>query len=174
MRSLQSLTSWSLAAIKPNRRKRISEEDADSDEKPRDLMRLYASLLHVSCSWGAAASGQEQTTWKNLAVALRLSQAQRIRPPQKPSIRRRFKWTGRSIVELPDKLAQIPSGYFTKAMEQGSLQNLQYETYESFSYEQHSQKLNKRAVVYLPYGYSEDEHDPVVYLMHGGWSDETT
>lgn len=81
---------------------------------------------------------------------------------------------GGSIVELPDKLAQIPSGYFTKAMEQGSLQNLQYETYESFSYEQHSQKLNKRAVVYLPYGYSEDEHYPVVYLMHGGWSNETT
>ena len=79
-----------------------------------------------------------------------------------------------SIVELPDKLAQIPSEYFAQATKQGTLQDLQYDTYESFSYEQHSQKLSKRAVVYLPNGYTEDEHYPVVYLMHGGWSNETT
>lgn len=79
-----------------------------------------------------------------------------------------------SIVELPDKLAQIPSEYFAQATKQGTLQDLQYDTYESFSYEQRTQKLSKRAVVYLPNGYTEDEHYPVVYLMHGGWSNETT
>ena len=79
-----------------------------------------------------------------------------------------------SIIELPETLAQIPQGYLAPATDQGSLENLQYDTYESFSYEQHSQTISKRAVVYLPYGYSETEHYPVVYLMHGGWSDETT
>lgn len=34
--------------------------------------------------------------------------------------------------------------------------------------------LHKRAIVYLPYGYSEEERYNVFYLMHGGWSDETT
>ncbi len=33
--------------------------------------------------------------------------------------------------------------------------------------------LHKRAIVYLPYGYSEDTRYNVFYLMHGGWSDET-
>ena len=36
------------------------------------------------------------------------------------------------------------------------------------------QALHKRAVMYLPYGYSEDRQYNVFYLMHGGWSNETT
>lgn len=34
--------------------------------------------------------------------------------------------------------------------------------------------LNKRAVVYLPHGYNPQQKYNVFYLMHGGWSDETT
>lgn len=51
---------------------------------------------------------------------------------------------------------------------------LEYDTYESMTYEEHSQVLHKRAIVYLPYGYSEEEPYNVFYLMHGGWSNETT
>ena len=65
--------------------------------------------------------------------------------------------------KIPKKLQEIPADYYTD-----------YETYESRTYEQKSRKLNKRAIVYLPYGYSENERYNVFYLMHGGWSNETT
>lgn len=49
-----------------------------------------------------------------------------------------------------------------------------YQTYESFSYEEHSQPITKTAWVYVPYGYSEEEKYNVFYLSHGGWNNETT
>lgn len=76
--------------------------------------------------------------------------------------------------KIPKKLQEIPADYYTEADRQGSLVELNYETYESRTYEQKSRKLNKRAIVYLPYGYSENERYNVFYLMHGGWSNETT
>ena len=42
------------------------------------------------------------------------------------------------------------------------------------SYQNKEKQLNKTAYVYLPYGYSENRKYNVFYLMHGGWSDETT
>lgn len=42
------------------------------------------------------------------------------------------------------------------------------------TYDEKNQILSKRAIVYLPYGYSDDEEYDVFYLMHGGWSNETT
>lgn len=56
----------------------------------------------------------------------------------------------------------------------GTLVELEYDTYESMTYEEQETVLRKRAIVYLPYGYSEDTQYNVFYLMHGGWSDETT
>lgn len=56
----------------------------------------------------------------------------------------------------------------------GTLVELEYDTYESMTYEEQETVLHKRAIVYLPYGYSEDAQYNVFYLMHGGWSDETT
>ncbi len=76
--------------------------------------------------------------------------------------------------KIPKKLQEIPADYYTEADRHGSLVELNYETYESRTYEQKSRKLNKRAIVYLPYGYSENERYNVFYLMHGGWSNETT
>ena len=76
--------------------------------------------------------------------------------------------------KIPKKLQENPADYYTEADRQGSLVELNYETYESRTYEQKSRKLNKRAIVYLPYGYSENERYNVFYLMHGGWSNETT
>lgn len=73
-----------------------------------------------------------------------------------------------------DEIREIPSEYFRAADEQGTLKELFYDTYESFSYEERTLALTKRAIVYLPYGYSESKRYDVFYLMHGGWSNETT
>lgn len=56
----------------------------------------------------------------------------------------------------------------------GTLGKLTYQTWESFSYEEHTQELTKEAWVYLPHGYSEEQKYNVFYLSHGGWSNETT
>ena len=75
---------------------------------------------------------------------------------------------------FPASLTSIPDSYLTEAEQQGTLQDLYYDTYESFSYNEKSQRLQKHAVVYLPYGYDESKQYPVFYLMHGGWSNEYT
>lgn len=83
--------------------------------------------------------------------------------------------SGNEIVDrLPAQLSEIPETYHSEASKQGMLVNLYYDTYESMTYSQKGKLLNKRAVVYLPYGYSEEEQYNVFYLMHGGWSNETT
>ena len=74
---------------------------------------------------------------------------------------------------VPQELAIIPEAYYQAADQQGTLMDLYYDTYESFSYTEKSKPLQKLAVVYLPYGYSEDQKYDVFYLMHGGWGDET-
>lgn len=75
---------------------------------------------------------------------------------------------------VPDEIKEIPQDYYSSATEQGTLEELYYDTYESMTYNEKSQTLNKRAIVYLPYGYSEDKQYDIFYLMHGGWSNETT
>lgn len=81
------------------------------------------------------------------------------------------KQKGRTI---PAELEYIPDRYEQPAEHSGTLERLVYQTYESFSYEEHTQPLEKTAWVYLPYGYSEEEEYNVFYLSHGGWSNETT
>ena len=75
---------------------------------------------------------------------------------------------------VPQSIEEIPETYFSPAQRQGSLTDLYYDTWESFSYEEHSQPLQKHAVVYLPYGYDESRQYNIFYLMHGGWGNETT
>lgn len=75
---------------------------------------------------------------------------------------------------VPDELEYIPDGYENPATQQGTLNKLTYDTWESFSYEQKSNKITKEAWVYLPYGYTDEEENNVFYLSHGGWSNETT
>ena len=77
-------------------------------------------------------------------------------------------------LSIPKELKEIPENYFSSASQQGTLVELYYDTYESVTYEEKTQELNKRAIVYLPYGYSEEEKYNVFYLMHGGWGNETT
>ncbi len=75
---------------------------------------------------------------------------------------------------FPKALIEIPKAYYGEAEQKGVLEDLYYDTYESFSYEEKTQKLQKHAIVYLPYGYDESKEYPVFYLMHGGWSNEYT
>lgn len=79
-----------------------------------------------------------------------------------------------STATIPNELMEIPSNYVSFAERQGTLVELKYDTYESFSYAEQSRSLEKRAIIYLPYGYSEDYRYNVMYIMHGGWSNETT
>ncbi len=76
--------------------------------------------------------------------------------------------------DIPETLPSIPEAYAKPAEQAGQLVRLDYDTWESFGYTEHSQKLSKTAWVYLPYGYDEDEKYNVFYYMHGGWSNETT
>ena len=78
-----------------------------------------------------------------------------------------------AINRIPERLHGIPLDYFEPAGCPGTLVEFSYDTYESFSYEQKAIPLKKRALVYLPFGYSEREQYDVFYLMHGGWSNET-
>jgi len=75
---------------------------------------------------------------------------------------------------IPQDLETVPEAYFSPATQQGTLVELHYDTFESKTYEQKTKQLKKQAIVYLPYGYSEDQKYNVFYLMHGGWGNETT
>ncbi len=79
-----------------------------------------------------------------------------------------------SVNRLPKEIIELPEEYYEPMTGGGTLENLNYTTYESFTYAEKTQQLKKRAVVYLPSGYDENKQYNVLYLMHGGWSDETT
>lgn len=80
-----------------------------------------------------------------------------------------------SSVQIPQSITALPSEYsLTPAAEQGTLEDLYYDTWESFSYEEKTTPLRKHAVVYLPYGYTQEKQYDVFYLMHGGWSNENS
>lgn len=101
-------------------------------------------------------------------------------PVQKPSVEEapqtglEEKDNREMIKQIPEELARIPEGYYAPASQPGTLERLTYTTWESMSYANHEQQLTKTAYVYLPYGYSEGQDYNVYYLMHGGWSNETT
>lgn len=75
---------------------------------------------------------------------------------------------------IPEELEYIPDGYTSPSDHPGTLEKLEYETWESFSYAEKTQKLTKTAWVYLPYGYDGAKQYNILYLSHGGWSNETT
>lgn len=79
-----------------------------------------------------------------------------------------------SFVLVPEELLEIPTGYDAPCDRPGTLERFEYDTYEAFSYEKRSQPLVKNAIVYMPAGYDPGSRYNVVYLMHGGWSNQTT
>ena len=77
-------------------------------------------------------------------------------------------------VQIPDEIQTVPSSYLSASGHPGTLVDLNYDTWESFSYDERSTPLTKHAVVYLPEGYDESRPYDIVYNMHGGWSTENT
>lgn len=75
---------------------------------------------------------------------------------------------------FPDELEEIPTSYYQEAINQGELHDFYYDTYESFTYENKDHKLRKHAIIYLPFNYSESNKYDILYLMHGGWSNENS
>lgn len=73
-----------------------------------------------------------------------------------------------------NKLEVVPNAYYKTPTEPGTLEEFYYDTYESVTYAEKKTILNKRAIVYLPHGYTEEKQYNILYLMHGGWSNETT
>ena len=53
---------------------------------------------------------------------------------------------------IPAELEYVPDGYTSPAQHQGTLEKLEYQTWESLSYDSHTQPLVKTAWVYLPCG----------------------
>lgn len=78
------------------------------------------------------------------------------------------------IDPLPVEIESIPSQWMDPVLEQGQIKELYYETWESDQYAMKTIPLTKRAMVYVPYGMNASTPLDVVFLMHGGWSDETT
>lgn len=75
---------------------------------------------------------------------------------------------------ISQELEEIPDEYLSIANQQGMIERVGYQTYEAFSYSEKTQLLDKTAYVYLPYNYDENREYNIFYLMHGGWSNETT
>jgi enterochelin esterase-like enzyme/acetyl esterase/lipase len=113
-----------------------------------------------------AAAASEQASG-SAAEAAASSEGEEVTSVQGPA-------ASEESATFPEELAEVPDSYFEEAQSQGTLEDLYYDTYESFSYADKTTPLTKHAVVYLPAGYSEDGQYNVVYLMHGGWSNETT
>jgi hypothetical protein len=78
-----------------------------------------------------------------------------------------------STIKIPDHIAEIPDGWkkSASARAKGRLTEVKYRTDEAL---RGDTQLTKRAIVYLPHGYDPDRKYDIFYLMHGGWSDETT
>ena len=75
---------------------------------------------------------------------------------------------------IPKEIEEIISDYYQASSKPGTLEELYYNTYESTTYSSKSKVLNKRAIIYLPYGYNTKNKYNILYLMHGGWSNEAT
>lgn len=82
--------------------------------------------------------------------------------------------TAAADMVVPQDLAEIPASFTAPADKPGTLVDFYYSTYESMTYGQRTQEMEKHAVVYLPYEYDENTSYNVFYLMHGGWGNETT
>lgn len=73
---------------------------------------------------------------------------------------------------IPAEISDVPSIYYHATSHAGTMVDFYYNTYESFSYDSKSQPLQKHAVIYLPYGYNENQQYEVFYYMHGGGNNE--
>lgn len=137
----------------------------------KKMLSLILSLAIAAACMGCAATGENtQNSLSETGAAEQTTQEKEI----SSEAQAHESLTSVTRAEIPETLAQVPEGYELPAEQQGSIERLDYTTYESMSYEEQSEELEKTAYVYLPYEYNEEEQYNVFYLMHGGWSNETT
>ncbi len=60
---------------------------------------------------------------------------------------------------------EMPEEMLKEAANKGKVEVLEY---TSQTYDEDSRPLNKKALVYLPYGYDENSKYDILYLLHGG------
>ncbi len=134
----------------------------------KKMLSLVLSLTIAAACMGCAAAGENtQNSMSETGAAEQTTQ-------EMISAENETVQTTVTRAAIPETLAQVPEGYELPADQQGSIERLDYTTYESMGYEEQSEELEKTAYVYLPYEYNEEEQYNVFYLMHGGWSNETT
>lgn len=75
---------------------------------------------------------------------------------------------------IPESIEDVPASYLKSADHSGKLERLTYSTWESKTYASKRTPLTKEAIVYTPYGMDPNEKYDVFFLMHGGWSNQTT
>lgn len=80
------------------------------------------------------------------------------------------------IDPIPANLEKIPKADLMPIAQAGHLETLNYSTWKSDTYALKKMPLTKQAIVYVPYARQENSEMPldVFFLMHGGWSDQTT
>lgn len=131
------------------------------------LLCLAVLLICMLTACGTSGNNAENSTLSSDNRTEPDTEPSDVDPTMNPSENNNLSGT------IPDELEYIPAGYTSPAGHAGTLNKITYDTWESFTYGQHSQKLTKEAWVYLPYGYTEQQKYNVMYLSHGGWSDET-
>ncbi len=134
---------------------------------------LAAGLMLSLCACNTPAASTPEAPVSPAASQPPVSSGQEAAPEKSEGAVEEMAFTPMANL-FPEELAEIPAGYFSPAAKQGTLVELSYQTWESMSYEQQSRQLQKRAIVYLPYGYDENQSYNIFYWMHGGWSNETT
>lgn len=77
-------------------------------------------------------------------------------------------------MRIPSLMQEIPASHKQPALQQGRLEEVNYDTWDSLTYFSHTRRIHKRAIVYVPYGYDPNQKYNIVYISHGGWSNETT
>ena len=128
------------------------------------LILALLMLLLTACAGNTSVSPDEQAS----------AEASTEEPSKQKESEETTNRNSYTSGRIPEVLEEIPAAYYDPSDHPGTLEKLTYETWESFTYEEHSQALTKEAWVYLPYGYTEDRQYNIFYLSHGGWSNETT
>ena len=117
----------------------------------KKILSLLLSLV-VLITLAACGSGQETAA----SAETKDEAEQNIKETETQAGESTMEPFTKNARDIPEELEVISAEYRKPAAQEGTLAKLNYETWESFSYEQHSQKLNKTAWVYLPYGYDEN------------------
>lgn len=135
------------------------------------MRKLLCLVMAAFMIYGLSACGNEE---KGKAPQNETAKQEQTKSENMQTERNVEYKTGNLSGVVPEELEYIPDEYTSPSEHPGTLEKLTYQTWESFSYEEHSQELTKEAWVYLPYGYSEEQQYNIFYLSHGGWSNETS